>query len=86
MDATTQDQNSWASWFQGVAGNVIGKAADATYVRPYDIQALRLQALGSEGYYTEGQPGTAPAAQGMTSTTVLMLGGALLLAVVLLKD
>ena len=86
MDTTAIDNASWSSWFQNVAGGVIGKAADATYVRPYDIQALRLQALGAEGYYTEGQAGTAPAAAGMSTTTMMLLGGALLLAVVLLKD
>jgi hypothetical protein len=81
------ENSNWASWFQGVAGNVIGKAADAQYVRPYDIQALKLQALGSTGYYNEGQAGTsATAANGMSTTTVMLLGGALLLAVVLLKD
>jgi hypothetical protein len=80
------ENGNWASWFQGVAGNVIGKAADAQYVRPYDIQALKLQALGSTGYYNEGQAGTsAQASAGISGTTMLMIGGALL-AVVLLKD
>ena len=86
MDATEIEQSSWSSWFQNVAGGVIGKAADATYVRPYNIQELRLQALGSEGYYTEGKAGTSAAAGGMSTTTLMLLGGGLLLAVFLLKD
>lgn len=87
MDATDIEQSSWSSWFQNVAGGVIGKAADATYVRPYDIQALRLQALGDQGYYTEGKAGTSNTAGAMTTSTMLMIGGgALLLAFVLLKD
>lgn len=87
MDTTAIDNAGWASWFQNVAGGVIGKAADAQYVRPYDIQALRLQALGTEGYYQEGQAGTSPAAAGGINTgTLMLLGGAVLLAVVLLKD
>lgn len=88
MDETTgADNASWSSWFQDVAGGVIGKAADAQYVRPYDIQELRLQALGSEGYYAEGQAGVRkPATASMSTTTLMMIGGGLLLAVFLLKD
>lgn len=80
--------DSWAGWFQGVAGAVASKAADAAYVRPYDIAELEIKALGSQGYYTEGQAGTRPTASGMggVSPTVLLLGGAALLAVFLLKD
>jgi hypothetical protein len=80
------ENSSWSSWFQSTLGGVVSKAADAQYVRPYDIQTLKLQSLGSNGYYTEGQVGTVKATGSMNTTTMLMLGGALLLAVVLLKD
>lgn len=80
--------SSWADWFQGVAGNVINQAAAAQYVKPYDVQALKIQSLGANGYYTEGAPGTyRTTATGLgISPTVLLLAGAAVLAVVLLKD
>lgn len=75
---------SWEEWFQGVAGNVIDKAASAKYVQPYEIQRLQLQALGETGYYTEGRPATV--AQGTPVTSWLVLGGLALVAVLVLKD
>lgn len=85
------NQNSnWESWIQGVAGNVIGKAADKTYSQDYELQRLRLQALGDYGYYTEGQPGTIrPMRPGMVAgipTGTLLLIGAAVVAFVLLRD
>lgn len=88
MDQTVNTGgSSWADWFQGVAGGVIGKAADAAYVKPYDIKALELQALGSGGYYTEGKPGATQQGQGFTLTPgVMLLAGAALVAVLMLRD
>lgn len=86
MDFTSGD--SWAGWFQNVAGAVASKAADAAYVRPYDIAELEIKALGSQGYYTEGQAGTRATASGMggISPGLLLLGGAALVAVLILRD
>lgn len=80
--------DSWSSFFQKVGLDVATKAANAAYVRPYDIAELEIKALGSTGYYTEGQAGTRNTAAGMggISPTVLVLGGVALLAVFLLKD
>jgi hypothetical protein len=81
----------WSDWFQNVAGGVIDKAAAAKYTQPYEIDKLRLQALGQVGYYEEGQAGTAataaqPGLFGMSQgATVLLIGGAVLLFV-LSKD
>lgn len=79
----------WFTWAQDVAGGVISKAADAKFVQPYEIEKLRLQALGDLGVYTEGQPGTRQPAQpaGLTinPTTMLLIGGAVL-AVMMLRD
>ncbi len=87
MDETLDTGGSnWADWFQGVAGSVIGKAADAQYVRPYDIQSLRLQQLGPGGYYTEGMPGARVATGAGISPGLLLLAGAAVVAVLLLKD
>lgn len=78
--------SNWADWFQGVAGGVISKAADAEFVRPYDVQSMQLQALGSRGYYTEGMAGQRSIAGLGISPGVLLLAGAALVAVLLLKD
>lgn len=78
--------SSWAGWFQDVAGSVISKAADAQYVRPYDIKELQLQALGDSGYYREGMAGTTKASSATITPTMLLLAGAALVAVLMLKD
>lgn len=75
----------WSTWVQGVSGDLIGAAVDAKYRQPYEIQKLQLEALGSTGYYTEGQAGTKPAASGGINPTWLLVGGAVLL-VFMLKD
>lgn len=77
---------NWETWFQDVAGSVINKAADAKFSQPYEIDRMRLQALGETGYYTEGQAMAKGGAIGGISPTVLLIGGAVLVAVLLLKD
>lgn len=79
---------SWEDWIQDVGKTVIGAAADAKYTQPYEVQKLRLQALGEAGIYDEGQAGAyrqAGGIAGMSPSTLLLIGGAVLL-VVLLKD
>lgn len=81
------DSKAFFTWAQDVAGSVINKATDAAYVQPYELSRLRLQALGDDGYYTEGQRGATQAPKaGFTVSPQLMLIGAAVLAVVLLKD
>lgn len=88
MDETTQSGSSWESWFQNVASGVADKYASATWVQPFELQKMRISALGETGYYQEGAPsgnvqnGTIAG----ISPGVLLLGGAALLAVILLKD
>lgn len=76
----------WSDWVQDVAGSVIKTAANAEYVQPYEVQKLRLQALGDLGIYTEGQqlPRQQANALGGISPTVLLIGG-VVLAIVLLR-
>lgn len=86
MDET--NGSAWESWIQGVAGNVIGKAADAKYSQNYELQRLRLQALGDMGYYAEGQPGVirqSGTVAGIPTGTLLLIGGAVLVFM-LMKD
>lgn len=76
----------WSTWLQGVGSNVIGAATDAQFRYPYEIDKLRLQALGESGYYTEGQAARQTGSIGGISPTVLLIGGAVLVAVLMLKD
>lgn len=79
---------SWESWFQGAASTALDKYTSATWVQPYELQKLKIQALGELGAYQEGTP-SGPSQNGTIggiSPGVLLLGGAALLAVLLLKD
>jgi hypothetical protein len=78
---------AWEDWIQDIAGSVIKDASAAKFTQPYEVARLQLQALGQQGVYNEGQPGTKPAQAGAglpTGTLILLLGGALLF--VLMKD
>lgn len=75
----------WEEWFQEVGKTVITQAADAKFKQPYEIERLRLEALGELGTYTEGQA-QQPQASGINTTTMLLIGGAVLLLVVMSKD
>lgn len=76
---------SWETWFQDVGASVINKAADAKWTQPYEVDKLRLRALGELGLYEEGQAGNVAAAPaggllGMSQgTTLLLIGGAVML-------
>ena len=75
----------WSTWVQNVGSGLIDKAASAQYTQPYEIQKLQLEALGQGGYYNEGTAGTRSAATAGMNPTVLLLIGAAVVAVVLLK-
>lgn len=82
---------SWETWIQDQGANLLNKAAEAKFVQPYEIDKLRIQALGELGLYAEGQPGTGAVQQrpglfGLSQqATVLLIGGGLL-AVLMMKD
>ncbi len=81
----------WSTWIQDVGGSVIKTAAQAQYQSPYDVQKLQIQALGEKGYYIEGKtgaiaPATAAQSIGGIPVAYLMIGGAALLAIVLMKS
>lgn len=82
---------SWEQWFQDVSGSVINKAAEAKFVQPYEIDKLRIQALGELGLYQEGQPGAGSVVQrpglfGMSQQMTLLLIGGGLLAFMMSRD
>lgn len=76
-------------FFEGL-GSLIDKAAPvvtARYQAKANANALYQPQLGAEGYYTDGQPGRASAGGGIVlPTSMLLLGGVVLVAVLMLKD
>jgi hypothetical protein len=72
---------SWEEWAQQVGGKIINSAADAKFTQPYELQKLQLEALGSTGVYTEGQP-QATANSGLNPTW-LLIGGAVVVLLML---
>jgi hypothetical protein len=75
---------TWEEWAQGVGGGLLQTVTEAKYKQPFELQKMQLQAYGQTGeLYQEGMPNRA---QGAFPTSWLLIGGALVLAVVLLKD
>ena len=74
-----EGSSSWSEWLQGTAKDALGAYAGAYTTRTsndYELQRLRIQALGADGgLYDEGQPRMASVA-GMNSSTLLLLAGA----------
>lgn len=79
--------SDWSTWIQDVGAGVVDRWANAKYSQPYEVEKLKLQALGDTGYYVEGRPGTAQPVRvtGLDTSTVLLLGAAVV-AVLMLKD
>lgn len=76
----------WGEWLQQQAGALVGAWADKEYRQPYELERLRLQAYGDIGYYEEGQPGVMRPRQAAMPAGWLLLAGAALLVVLLVKD
>lgn len=77
---------TWQETIQTWGTAVINGAVDKEFNQNYELEKLRLLALGPGGYYDEGQAGVYKNAQnnnvlGMSPGVLLLLGGA---AVVLL--
>ena len=67
--------SSWESTASGLAGLFVKGAIDAKYYRPERLEALRIQALGENGYYTEGQSQVPIRAAGGIPISLLLIGG-----------
>lgn len=80
---------NWEETIQSWGSALLNGAVDREFYQDYNLQRLRLEALGTTGYYTEGQPGrTAPTTPAVTAggvSPVLLVGG-LVLLVLLMKD
>lgn len=78
---------TWEEWIQGVGQTVVeGYAAQqsASQTQNYELQKLKIEALGQAGLYTEGQAGVRPATA--SGTTALMIAAAVLLGFMMMKD
>lgn len=81
MDETLNTGSSWQSFIQGAASKLID--------RTYDVREIEMTQRGEQGYYQEGRPGTFSAKPGSMigglSPTVLLIGGAAIVALLLLR-
>lgn len=81
--------DSWSETLQGWGTTLVDRWSQATYQTPAQLEAMRIKALGEGGYYEEGQPNfqVQRGAPGLgISTGTMLLIGAAVLAVVMLRD
>lgn len=77
---------TWTETIQDWGSTVLQGVVDKEYRQEFELDRMKIQALGDMGYYDEGQAGAYMRAPGAgVSPGLLLLGGAVLL-VFLLKD
>lgn len=76
----------WSSTVQNWGTTLLNGYANAKYVQPYEVEKLQLQALGQAGLYNEGQPGVYVPPPAINSTTLLLIGAAVVAFMMLSKD
>jgi hypothetical protein len=77
--------SGWESWAQNISSNLLQGYANSQFQQPYELQKMQLQAYGSGAYglpYIQGQPNM----QLGIPTGWLLIGGAIALAVVMIKS
>lgn len=84
-DASARIGPSWEGWIQDVGKTVVSGYASANWTQPFELEKLKLQAQAQNGgFYTEGQPVSTQ--RGGISPMILLLAGAAIVAIVMLKD
>lgn len=77
----------WGQWVQQQAGGLLDAYTYKRQVEAY-TDAMRLQALGEQGYYVEGQRGAVSPVPGRAvagiPSEVLLIGGVVLVAALVL--
>lgn len=77
----------WGKWLQNVGGDVIKSYASSKYEQPYEIQKMRIQVQGADGgMYDEGAAMPRPGTVAGLPSSVLLIGGAVVLALVLMRN
>lgn len=77
---------NWESWFQRAANTVVnGYNTSTANNQNYELQKLKLQSMNPYGaYYKDGQPMMGNA--GVMTPSTLLIVGAVVVAVMMLKD
>ncbi len=75
----------WSTWIQQVGGGLAAQYGQSKYVQPYEIQKLQLEQQAQNGGAFQGQPTLNATGLHMTTGTMLLIGGGLLVAVLMLK-
>lgn len=76
----------WQDTIQSWGTTLLNGYTNAKYVQPYEVQKLRLQALGQAGIYDEGQPGVYVPPPAINSTTLLLIGAGVVVFMMMQKD
>lgn len=66
----------WESFFQGLASTVVGGYAQ-TQNNAFELEKAKINYLGQNGYYAEGQPTRNGSVGGINSGTLLLIAAAL---------
>lgn len=83
MDAETTGGMDWGTWAAGIGEKLITATIDAKVTYPQQNEQLRINKLGSLGYYSEGLAGVSGGAVGLSP--LVLIGGAALLVYLLVK-
>jgi hypothetical protein len=76
---------SWEESLQSWGSTIIDKWSSKEFTQDYELQRLRLQALGQTGLYTEGQPVANLQNTVNAMGPMLVIGGVVLVAFLLLR-
>jgi hypothetical protein len=77
---------SWESVFQDFAKSALNTYTEVKYKQPLEMRRMELEAYGPQGRpYMEGQPAVTQTVAGIPQSW-LLIGGALLVAIVLVKN
>lgn len=82
----SSSSGGWESWAQNISGSLLKGYANSQFQQPFELQKMQLQAYGNGAYglpYIQGQP--LGAGLGIP-TGWLLIGGALVLAMVMIKS
>lgn len=69
---------NWGAWAAGIGDKLITAAIDAEVRNPQELEKLKIERLGTLGYYTEGALGTGAATVAGVPVGLLLIGGAAL--------
>lgn len=75
MELETTDGVDWGSWAANIGDKLVSAVIDAEVNYPNQLARLKIERLGSNGYYTEGKLTSAGSIAGIPPT-LLLIGAA----------